>query len=43
MNDSVVPTLLALAAGIAIGFTQGRIFERWEFTRKGYRKKRRDE
>lgn len=34
---AVVPVMLAFAAGISVGFTLGRIFERWEFTRKGYR------
>lgn len=33
----VVAIMLAFAAGASIGFTQGRVFERWEFTRKGYR------
>lgn len=34
----VVSILLAFAAGISVGFTMGRVFERWEFVRKGYRK-----
>lgn len=37
MGDTMVKILLALASGVSIGFTLGRVFERWEFVRKGYR------
>jgi hypothetical protein len=32
-----VSVLLAFTAGLSAGFTLGRVFERWEFVRKGYR------
>ena len=35
--SAVVGVLLAFAAGASFGFTLGRVFERWEFVRKGYR------
>lgn len=34
---SVVQMMLAFAAGLSVGFTLGRFFERWEYHRKGYR------
>jgi len=34
---AVASVLLAFAAGVSFGFTVGRVFERWEFIRKGYR------
>ena len=37
MTSSFVAVILALAAGVSLGFTLGRVFERWEFVRKGYR------
>jgi hypothetical protein len=37
MSGSVVAVMLAFAAGVSFGFTMGRVFERWEFIRKGYR------
>jgi hypothetical protein len=33
----LVQAMLAFAAGLSAGFTLGRVFERWEFMRKGYR------
>jgi len=33
----MVSIMLAFAAGLSCGFTLGRLFERWEFMRKGYR------
>lgn len=39
----VVSIMLAFAAGISVGFTLGRVFERWEFVRKGYRLPRMEE
>jgi len=39
-KESAVTTLtafLAFAAGLSCGFILGRVFERLEFTRKGYR------
>lgn len=37
MSTAIVSAMLAFASGVSIGFTMGRVFERWEFTRKGYR------
>ena len=34
---TVVTVMLAFAAGVSVGFTMGRFFERMEFVRKGYR------
>lgn len=40
---TVAEVLLAFAAGTSVGFTLGRVFERWEFVRRGYRLPRRGE
>jgi hypothetical protein len=32
-----VSVLLGFASGVSVGFILGRVFERWEFLRKGYR------
>jgi hypothetical protein len=38
--QGIVAVLLAFAAGMSFGFMQGRVFERREYTRKGYRLKK---
>ncbi len=35
--------MLAFAAGVSVGFTLGRLFERLEYTRRGYRLSKRGE
>jgi len=42
-SADVVAVLLAFAAGVSVGFMQGRVFERREFFRKGYRLRRNGE
>lgn len=34
----VVAVLLAFAAGVSVGFTQGRVFERIQWSKKGWKR-----